>query len=308
MLSTVVNVSRENLIDAVIVAYNGRDALRACVEPLARMADVNVVVVDNASPEDPIPAVADLDVTIVRAPRNGGFSYGCNLGVAEGSAPHVLFLNPDASIDAASLTALRAALADDPGAAVVAPRLLGHDGELLYSQRRFPRPLSTLGQALFAHRRFPLASWSDELVRDRAAYEVPGSPDWVSGACMLLRRDALEAIGGMDEGFFLYCEDTDVCRRLRNAGWGVRYVPSAAVRHGEGGSAPRSSLLEVHAQSRLRYARKHLSRRAARLDTAAVALNAATHALASVHRLPVARGHARALRSVVLPGQRTAEL
>jgi GT2 family glycosyltransferase len=263
------------------------------------MAAVHPVVVDNASPDDPLDVVADLDAEIVRAPRNGGFSYGCNLGAARGSSPYILFLNPDARIDEASLRSLRDALAADPAAGLAGPRILDEDGTLLLTQRRFPGPLSTAAQALFLQRLLPRAAWTDELVRDPAAYEAAGTPDWISGACMLVRRDAFEAIGGFDEGFFLYCEDTDICKRLADAGWATRFEPAAVAWHEEGSSAPRSALLAVHARSRVHYARKHLRPVRAALDAAAVALGAATHAVANLWRLPVARGHVRALRAVL---------
>src|SRR5262249_21352000 len=97
-------------VDAVVVSYRSAATLRGCVEPLAAMPGVHVTVVDNASPDDSLATIAGLDVSVVRSPRNGGFSYGCNLGAAQGSAPLLLFVNPDARIDAAALEALRAAL------------------------------------------------------------------------------------------------------------------------------------------------------------------------------------------------------
>jgi N-acetylglucosaminyl-diphospho-decaprenol L-rhamnosyltransferase len=292
-------MATQPIIDAVIVSYNSRATLRGCVEPLTRIDDVHVVVVDNASPEDPLDTISDLDASIVRAPRNGGFSYGCNLGAEQGSAPYVLFINPDARIDEASLAALRGVLEADPSVGVAGPRILDADGTLLRSQRRFPRPGSTFGQALFLHRVFPNAAFADELIHDDAAYERAGTVDWLSGACLLVRRSALADIGGMDEGFFLYCEDTDLSRRMLDAGYSTRFEPSAEARHEEGSSAPRSALLAIHARSRVRYARRHFTAAAAALDTAAIALHAATHAVANFRRRPVARGHAHALRAVI---------
>ena len=124
---------------------------------------------------------------------------------------------------------------------------------------------STFAQAFFLHRFFPQAVWSDELVRDRAAYERPGSPEWASGACLLIRRSEYDAIGGLDEGFFLYCEDMDVCKRLRDRGLDIRFEPAALCTHAGGASAPRAALLPVLAASRIRYARKHRSRAVALL-------------------------------------------
>src|SRR4051812_31996425 len=180
-------------IDVVVVAYRSGATLRGCVEPLAALERLRVTVVDNACPDDSVATIEDLaGVDIVRAPRNGGFAYGCNLGVACGHAPYLLFLNPDARIDAGSLAALTAVLEADPQTALVAPRILDDDGSLAYSLRRFPRLRSTFAKALFLHRLFPLAPWTDELVRDPAAYERAATAEWVSGACMLVRRDAYE--------------------------------------------------------------------------------------------------------------------
>jgi N-acetylglucosaminyl-diphospho-decaprenol L-rhamnosyltransferase len=283
-------------IDAVVVSYRSGATLRGCVESLAEVPGVRVTVVDNASPDDSLATIADLPLDVVRSPRNGGFSYGCNLGAARGQAPLLLFLNPDARIDASALDALREALLAQPSAALVGPRILDEDGALAWSQRRFPRRRSTFAQALFLHRLWPLASWTDELIRDPGVYERPGTPDWVSGACMLVRRAAFTDIGGFDEGFFLYCEDTDLCKRIWDLGFDVRYEPLATARHHGGHSAPRSGLLPVLAESRLRYARKHAGRTGATAQTAAIALHAATHWLAAARRPAHARGHAAALR------------
>jgi GT2 family glycosyltransferase len=139
------------------------------------------------------------------------------------------------------------------------------------------------------------------VIWDRAAYDVPGSPDWLSGACLLIRRSAFEAIGGFDERFFLYCEDIDICRRLRAAGYDLRYEPAATVRHIGGASAPRGGTAPIYARSRIAYARKHYRRGAVGLERTGVAVGEATHALASAARPRKARGHLAALRAVITP-------
>jgi len=284
----------------VVVAYKSAATLRGCVEPLAAMPGVHVTVVDNASPDDSVETIADLEgVQIVRAPRNGGFAYGCNLGVARGSAALILFLNPDARIDAPSLDALAGVLRADPQTALVGPKILDDDGSLAWSLRRFPRLRSTFAKALFLHRVFPLASWTDELVRDPAAYETPSTPEWVSGACMLVRRDAYEAVGGFDEGMFLYCEDTDLCLRFWQAGRRVRFEPGALVRHVGGASSGAGETQPIAARSRVYYARKHRGRLAARMEAAGVALDEAMRAAAAVRRPANRRGHVAALRAVL---------
>jgi N-acetylglucosaminyl-diphospho-decaprenol L-rhamnosyltransferase len=282
-------------VDVIVVSYNSGATLRGCVAPLVDAPGVDVIVVDNASPEPPAEALAGLGVRLVRSPRNGGFSYGCNLGVAEGTAPYVLLLNPDARIEPADLDRLAAVLDADPTVAVAAPRILEPDGSTAPSLRRFPRLTLTLAQSLMAHRLFP---GLDELVTERATYLRPGSPDWVSGACMLIRRDALAAVGGMDERFFLYCEDADICKRLRDRGHTVRYEPAAVATHIGGQSGSRSALRPILAASRVAYARKHSGRVAAALERGAIALGELVHALVHVLRPARARGHLEALAVV----------
>jgi GT2 family glycosyltransferase len=116
---------------------------------------------------------------------------------------------------------------------------------------------------------------------------------------MLIRRDVLARLGGMDERFFLYCEDTDICARLRDAGFGIRFEPSAHIYHQGGASRPSSELRTVLAASRVRYARIHRGRMAARMEAIGIALSEATHVLTSLARPAVARGHFAALRWVL---------
>jgi N-acetylglucosaminyl-diphospho-decaprenol L-rhamnosyltransferase len=290
-------------VDVVIVSYGSADTIRACVEPLAGVEAISVRVVDNASPDDAVERIADLPVDVIRAGRNGGFSFGCNVGAAAGDSEFLLFLNPDAVMAPDDVAALVAVLEADPRVGVAGPKILGGEGELLLSQRHEPRLASTLAQALFLHRIWPRAAWADEQISDPAAYERDGEPGWLSGACLLVRRSAFDAIGGFDEGFFLYCEDTDLCVRLRGAGWGVRYVPAATARHQEGSSAPRAALAATHARSRVRYARLHYARPAAVAERAVVALWAVTHAVVALpRRRAAARGYVAALRAVLGTG------
>jgi N-acetylglucosaminyl-diphospho-decaprenol L-rhamnosyltransferase len=283
-------------VDVVVVSYNSRGELRECVEPLTRLEDVNVIVVDNASTDGSLEVIADLPAERIALPENGGFGHGCNAGWRAGRAPYVLFLNPDARIDSEALDRLVAVLERSPAAGAVAPRINHDDGTLDYSLRRFPRLRSTYARALFLHRIFPRATWTDELIREPEVYAQPGSPDWVSGACILARRTVLEEFGGFDEGFFMYCEDIDLCHRLQDAGHDLRYEPAAVITHIGGASAPRTSLLPVLAESRLRYAGKHLSASAALLERLGIALEALTHMVVSSGGRAARAGHWRALK------------
>ncbi len=191
------------------------------------------------------------------------------------------------------------ALRADPRLAAVGPRTIDEDGELQFTQRRFPRLRSTYAQALFLHRAAPLAAWSDDAVRDLAAYERPDTPEWVSGCCVLLRRSAFESASGLDEGFFLYAEETDLFRRLATAGWRVGYEPRAVASHIGQGSVSADTTEHFRAHSRVRYARKHHGALVAFLEGLGLALGNVTHAAAWITRPARARGHLDAARAAL---------
>jgi GT2 family glycosyltransferase len=288
----------QTTVDVVVVSYNSRDRLRDCVEPLLHLPGVEVIVADNASPDASLEAVADLPLTALQLTRNGGFAYGVNTGWRAGRGTYVLLLNPDARIGPGALEVLVAAIEEIASVGAVGPRIVHADGTLDWSQRRYPRLRSTYARALFLHRLFPEAPWTDELVRDEAAYARRNWPDWLSGACLLVRREALERLDGLDEGFFMYAEDIDLCRRLRDAGYELLYEPAAVVEHEGGASAPRAALLPTLAKSRIRYAVKHRGRLAAALERVGIGLEALTHVVVSRGGMAVRKGHAGALRAV----------
>lgn len=288
------------MVDVVIVAYNSCDRLRDCVRPFLGIDWIQPIVVDNASPDRSADTVSDLPVTIVHEVENRGFGAGCNAGWRRGTASFVLFLNPDAALPPLALRRLVDAMELDPGVGGMGPRIVDERGLLDFSIRRFPRLRSTYAQALFLHRLLPRASWTDEVVRDESRYAKAGMVEWLSGACLLVRREVLERIGGFDEAFFMYCEDTDLCRRIGGLGLTVRFEPSATAVHAGGASAPRVSLLPILADSRVRYALRHRRATAALAERIGVALSSLTHAAVSSGGSAARREHllaaARALR------------
>lgn len=285
------------LVDIVVVSFNSSEHLRACVEPLAGIPDFNVIVVDNASRDDSLASLAGLPVAAVALPENHGFAYGCNVGWRLGEARYVFFLNPDAQIAATSLDRLARTLENDARLGGVAPKIVAADGSLDYSLRRLPRLRSTYARALFLHRLFPRAGWSDEIVRDDSVYARRAIPEWVSGAALLVRRDAIAAVGGFDERFFHYGEDMDLCRRLRDAGLPLGFEPEAVVVHEGGASAPRSSLLPELLRSRLRYAQKHYGRVAASLERLGLLLEQLVRTVVARGGLRRRADHFRAFRA-----------
>lgn len=267
----------EAIVDIVTVAYNSAGNLRQCVEPLSRLKDVCVVVVDNASSDGGLDTIGNLEVTSVRLGTNGGFAHGCNVGWRLGCAPYVLFLNPDATITAASIDRLVKELETDRAVGAAAPLIVHPDGSNAYSLRHFPRVISTFAQAFFLHRMLPTRSWTDELIRDPRRYRERWSPEWVSGACVLVRRSLLEQLDGWDERFFLFAEDMDLCRRIRDAGYAVVFDPEATCTHVGGASAPKDAMLPILMQSRLRYLAKHHGRIGRSLHRVGLGLSALTH-------------------------------
>lgn len=281
------------LVDVVVVSYNSRDELRGCVEPLAHEPGLRVVIVDNASRDDSLAVIGDLPMERVELAENIGFGAGCNAGWRTGRAPFTLFLNPDARVEPRAVLAL-AEVAQKTSAAVVAPRIVDADGNLEWSLRRFPTVRSIFGQAMFAHRVLPTASWMDEVIREPERYEREGPCEWASGACLLVRRDVLEEIGGFDERFFMYCEDVDLCRRIWDAGHVVRYTPAVTCTHVGGASEPRWRLFAALVRSRIRYAKKHFGRGRASVYQLGVILNEITHIVVA-RGLQSRLGHASAL-------------
>ena len=182
----------------------------------------------------------------------------------------VLVSNPDVAVHRGALAALVEVLGADPTLAIAGPRILEADGTRYPSARRFPSLLDAAGHALLGDlapaNRFTRRYRMGDLDID-AVTEV----DWVSGACFLARRRALEELGGFDESYFMYAEDTDLCWRARRAGWGVAYVPDAVVTHLQGVSTARRPyrMLVAHHRSVFRFA--------TRTETGLAAAGAAGH-------------------------------
>jgi N-acetylglucosaminyl-diphospho-decaprenol L-rhamnosyltransferase len=288
-------------VDVVVVTYRTGTTVDAALAPLLADNRFRVLVVDNASGDETLDVLRGLPVETIALDENGGFAHGCNVGAAAGRSPYILFLNPDARIEAAAVQKLVDVMDADPLVGAAAPRIVEPDGSLDYSLRRFPRLRSTYAQACFLHRLFPDAAWVDEVIREPSSYEHAGPVDWVSGACFLVRRAVHEQIGGLDEGFFHYSEDTDVCARIWKAGYEIRYVPGALAEHEGGASAPRSALLPILAASRIRYANKHDSSLAALLSRIGIALGSATHTIVSSGGWRTRRGHLRSLAVALRP-------
>ena len=224
-----------------------------------------VLVVDNASGDGSAAMVAAEFpwVRLIASPDNLGFTGGNNRAMPLSHGRYVLFLNPDTEVMGSALTAMIACMEDHPEIGVLGPELRYGDGSLQSSRRRFP----TLAMALFESTplawHWPNNAWAhryhmDDIPAPTAESGEVQAVDWVVGAALLVRRETLEQVGGFDEGFFMYSEELDWCRRAVTLGWQVAYFAGAQVVHHEGKSSEQmAAARHIRFQtSKVRYFRK----------------------------------------------------
>jgi len=252
-------------VTAILVNYNAGNELAVALRSIqsdCAQVEWEAVIVDNASSDNSAAIVETFPrATLIRNPANVGFGRAVNQAAAVATAPRLLLVNPDCRLVSGAISTLRSVLDAEPSCAVVGPRIFDPDGTVQGSARGDPDMLTGLFGRTGALRVLlpflPVARRNvvvEDAVRTGASSVVV---DWLSGACMLIRRDAFTAAGGFDERFFLYWEDADLCRRLRNRGFQVRYVPGASAVHQVGRSsqtARRSSIRAFHASAYLYYA------------------------------------------------------
>jgi N-acetylglucosaminyl-diphospho-decaprenol L-rhamnosyltransferase len=276
-------------LSIVVVTHNGRELALATLrsaQAAAGAIQTEWIVVDSGS-RDGTPEAIEREfanVAVVRA-ANRGLAAANNIGLRIASGRYVLLLNPDVEIASGSLAALVAAMDARPDVGLASVLQRGVDGRLQYSIRRFPSFLRDLGEALFAAH-WPLPTTLQELEMRAELYEQEHSADWLVGAFLLARRQAVEQVGPMDEGFLLYSEEVDWCYRFRQAGWDVRHLPVMAIIH-HAGRRDRGDLMAQLAHSRRRFAEKHHGRAGAAAIRGALILG---HCLRVVSLAPLAPG------------------
>jgi GT2 family glycosyltransferase len=244
-------VQTQPRVSALIVSYNTRDLLLASLASVVDEPGVETVVVDNASHDGSAVAVAERfpTVRLVRSDRNLGFAAGVNRAAACARGDNLLVLNPDAALDRGALDLLVGLLASRPRAALVAPALRYPDGARQAAAFRFPGYVQTYLDL------FPVNRLMSSRLNGRVRSDEPTQIDHPLGACMLIRRAAWDDVGPLDEGYFMYVEEIDWCRRARQRGWQVWHHPRASAVH-FGGASTRQQAEAMFAQlwrSRLRY-------------------------------------------------------
>ncbi len=246
----------------VIVNYNTGVYLEKCLRSLERhRGDIHadVLVIDNDSKDSShIRAIeAHPSVRLVENPSNVFLSPAWNQGIRDTAAPYILLLNPDAELWQGTLETYVRVAEQHPQAAIVGPVVRNSDGSMYPSGRTFPSVADAVGHAFLAPfsrdnpftRRYEMDGWDRTSERE---------VDWVSGACMLLRRAALDEVGLFDENFPLYAEELDMATRLKAAGWKVLFTPEVEILHEGAVSTGRSrSSILMHSRSVYRYYAKH---------------------------------------------------
>jgi len=241
-------------VGAVVVNYRSTEHVLSCVESLLADGVDDVVVVDNASGDDCGERLrsAHPEVKFLELTRNRGYGAAANRGVPLITGEVVLVCNPDLVVHAGAVGSLTAALSASDLVGAAGPRIDRPDGTRYPSARAFPSIIDAAGHGFIG-----LVTTANPFSRRylRPEAEEAGPVDWVSGACMAVRRRAFEEVRGFDESFFMFMEDVDLCWRLARHGWGVVYAPAGRVTHVEGVSRDSVPyrMIVAHHWSLLRY-------------------------------------------------------
>lgn len=258
----------ETDLSVIILNYNTRDLLRECLRSVLASAGagaMEVIVVDNCSRDESAEMVEREfpGVQLIRSPRNGGFAFGNNLGLRVARGRYLLLLNPDTSVPPDALATLLSFMEANPQAGVCGPRLVRADGSLdLACRRSFPTPAVSFYRIAGLSKLFPnsrrFARYNLTYLDEHELTEV----DSVVGACMLVRRTAVDQAGLLDEAFFMYGEDLDWAFRIKQRGWKIYYNPAATVLHYKRESArqrPVKTITEFY-RAMLIFHEKHYAR------------------------------------------------
>lgn len=246
-------------LSVIVVTHNGREmALATLRSAIANCgtATAEWLIVDAGS-IDGTPEAIEQEFEGVRVFRreNRGFAASNNVALDEARGRYVLLLNPDVEIRSGTLGDLVEAMDARPELGLASVVQRGTDGELQASIRRFPSPLRSLGESLFAAY-WPVLRGFQELETRPARYQHEGRADWLVGAFLIARSEAAQAVGPMDDRFFLYSEEIDWCYRFWQAGWPVAHLPTMTITHHSGGRS-RGDLMAQLSHSRLLFAAKH---------------------------------------------------
>ncbi|HRD31540.1 MAG TPA: glycosyltransferase family 2 protein [Fimbriimonadaceae bacterium] len=251
-------------LSVTICSWNTIADTRACLASLRaerQTTEFEVIVVDNASADGSADMIATEfpEFRLIRSETNLGFTGGHNRALAERKGHHAALLNSDTVVHPGAIGTLLEFMRANPEVGVVGPKLLNPDGSLQFSCRRFPNPVAAAFRNTILGRLFPNNRYVKDYLMVGFDHSEEREVDWVSGAALFLRGEVYEKIGGLDPSFFMYCEDVDFCKRTWDAGFRVRYLPSAVITHAIGRSTDRIAnkmIIRFH-RSMYRYYQKH---------------------------------------------------
>lgn len=249
-------------LSIIIVNWNVRDLLRECLRSIDAglgVLDVEVIVVDSGSADGSVEMVRHEypRVHLIACEENVGFPRGNNIGLGQAKGQYLLLLNPDTVVLDDALPVLVDFLRANPDVGAVGPKLLNPDGSIQSSRRRFPSVLTGFFESTWLERLAP------GLLRRYYALDLPDNEtadvDWLTGAFLMIPRSVYESVGGMDEGYYMYSEELDWCRRIKATGRRVVYHPTARVIHHVGKSSEQAvTARHINFQrAKLRYYRKY---------------------------------------------------
>lgn len=229
-------------ITAIVVSYDSAEVLPACLDALAGEG-VPAIVVDNASGDESRTIAGQRGERVIANARNEGYGRGNNIGIAAAETPFVLIVNPDLELGTGAAAALLTAAERYPDAGMLAPRIVEPSGRIFLQPRSLLSP--------------------DHLNRSGAMAVPEGDAclPFLSGACLLIRRELFMALGGFDPAIFLFYEDDDLCRRMRDAGHSLIHVHEAEARHGRGRSSTPSPQRRFKARWHLAWSERYIARK-----------------------------------------------
>ena len=258
-------------VSIIIVSWNVRDLLDKCLASLCKAATdlaqarqdsplVEIIVVDSASEDDSLDMVSEKypQVTLLPQKENLGFTRGNNIGLAHGQAPYFLLLNPDTELGDDALFQMLDYMDQHPDVGILGPHTLNTDGSHQSTRRRFPTLMTGLFESTWLSAYAPASVKAHYKMFDTDSHAILEA-DCVQGSAMMGRRGLYAAIGGLDEGFVMYSEELDWCKRAKAAGWKVVYHGRALMTHHGGKSSEQAAAfkqIQFHT-SKLRYFRKH---------------------------------------------------
>lgn len=256
------NMKTDCFFSIIIVNHNSRELLKKCIGSIQttfKIQEVEIFVADNNSPDGSVEMVRDNfpEVTLIANDSNIGYSKAVNQGIRRSFGKYILILNADTIVLPGAIQTLVSFMENNPDCGVAGPRLSYPDGQLQYSCRTYQTIKTTLFRRTFLGRIFP----KSKVIRDHLMLDwdhcLEREVDWLQGSVLMVRRDAINQTGLMDERYFLYFEDVDLCYRMKNTGWKICYVPKAEVIHYYRRASYGKTLfnrdLFVHLSSMLRY-------------------------------------------------------